>query len=178
MKCYVELNNDFVIENYCDYLKDVIHTSFKLINKIDSFYVLQSENNILCDFLLIRGENINTLKLLSKLPVVEKNIILITCTASFVISTATLTNNTLTDNINIFQPKAKYGNKSFIPCIDKKCIDFKFSPCDSEYNMYLNKNIYNIKQLIKMNFEKSTILQCKRKEKKWLTNLKPIGVKN
>lgn len=153
MRCYINVSNDFDYNDYMTFLEDAFDASFKIIGKNGNF--IQLESNKYKSYLLLRGENYDIIPFLKKLPIYEKNLILITCTVPIVLYKVLPYNHGLTKNKKVYYPHDSNMNK-LIPTYDGREFGLGFNPCKSEYmlarysgksNVYecLDKYFYNVK---------------------------------
>lgn len=159
MKCYIDISDDFPLEAYIKYLKDIFKITFKIRSSLGSFILLESIENKYRSYLLVRGENYNVASLLSKISILEKNIILVTCTSPLVINIAKQKNQTLTKNKTIFFPIEQ--NENYLtPLYNGADYGLEFDPCKSEYLLgrYCEKKgVYNCLDEL---FYKKKVREC------------------
>lgn len=159
MRCFVDLSNDFQLKDYMIFLEDVFEISFILKFYKAPFICLESKENKYKSFLLIRGENYNVISLLSNIPIFEKKIILITCTATSVIDLAKRLNRGLTKNKMLFYPTEQIGEK-LLPVYCGEDFGIGFDPCKSEYLLGRYSHRKGVYECLDLFFYKKKIKEC------------------
>lgn len=140
MKCYLDRSKNFNITAYIVFLEEVFNTPFNYMGKINTFVVYESKIHKYNSFLLIRGENGNVEFLLYTLLILQKNIIMITCTAQLIVTKTKKINPLLTKNKIIYYPVME-NESPYINQYEGKQFGLEFNPCKSEYKLgrYANK---------------------------------------
>lgn len=140
-------------------MEDVFRTSFKIKSYKAPFVYLESKENKYKSFLLIRGENYNIIGFLSNISIYEKNIILITCTATSVIDLAKTLNIGLTKNKTIFYPIEQIG-QNFLQVYSGEDFGTGFDPCKSEYLFGRYSHRKGVYECLNQYFYKKKVKEC------------------
>lgn len=158
MKCYVDTSKNFSIDAYKTFLEDIFEVSFKVKHRVGTFICLESNSNRFNSYLLIRGENLNSMFLLTRLTVNEKNIILISCTASTVIAFAKKLNSSLTKNKLIYYSEPEKNLMTNI--YDRKDFGLEFDPTKSEYMLGRHMHNKGFYYCLNKYFYKKKVREC------------------
>lgn len=156
MRCFIEKNPSLNIEEYRFFLEDVFKTSFKKCKISDNkfHYLKSSEYKKVC---FIRGENYSVLSLLKKIPVKEKNIIILSCTIEEIIKS--LKYNGYYSSIKnkvIFCPKYSEDEK-FLTYYNGKSYRCEFNPCKAELMLGRDSNKIDVFENLNKHFNVKTV---------------------